>query len=84
MIAVRSASLHAATFWQLIEDSRENAGGDPDEQAEQLTDLLSDLPPDEIAKRIEAYEAPASRYKAGVLAKYARHVGSASEGAVTS
>jgi hypothetical protein len=38
----------AATFWQLIEDSRENAGGDPDEQAEQLTDLLSDLPPDEI------------------------------------
>ncbi len=40
--------MDAATFWQLIEDSRENAGGDPDEQAEQLTDLLSDLPPDEI------------------------------------
>jgi hypothetical protein len=38
----------AAAFWQLIEDSRENAGGDPDEQAEQLTDLLSDLPADEI------------------------------------
>jgi hypothetical protein len=40
--------MDAATFWQLIEDSRENAGGDPDEQAEELTDLLSDLPPDEI------------------------------------
>jgi hypothetical protein len=38
----------AATFWQLIEDSRENAGGDPEAQAEELTDLLSDLPPDEI------------------------------------
>lgn len=40
--------MDAATFWQLIEDSRENAGDDPDEQAEELTDLLSDLPPDEI------------------------------------
>jgi len=38
----------AATFWQLIESSRENAGGDPDEQADELTDLLSELPPDEI------------------------------------
>jgi hypothetical protein len=38
----------AAKFWQLIEDSRENAGGDSNEQADELTDLLSDLPPDEI------------------------------------
>ena len=40
--------MDAATFWQLIEDSRENAGGDPEAQAEELTDLLSDLPADEI------------------------------------
>ena len=40
--------MDAATFWQLIEDSRENAGGDLDEQALELTDLLSDLAPDEI------------------------------------
>jgi hypothetical protein len=35
-------------FWQLIEESHENAGGDPDEQVAELTDLLSELPPDEI------------------------------------
>jgi hypothetical protein len=40
--------MDAATFWQLIEDSRENAGGDADTQAEELTDLLADLAPDEI------------------------------------
>ena len=40
--------MDAATFWQLIEDSRENAGGDPDEQASELTDLLADLSPNEI------------------------------------
>lgn len=37
-----------ASFWQLIEESRENSGDDPDEQAAELTDLLSDLPPPEI------------------------------------
>jgi hypothetical protein len=31
-----------------------------------------------------AYEAPAPKYSNGVLGKYARHVGSAAEGAVTS
>src|SRR4051812_6372068 len=41
-------SVDAATFWQLIKDSRENAGGDLAEQADELTDLLSDLPPGEI------------------------------------
>jgi dihydroxy-acid dehydratase len=46
-------------------------------------ELRLDLPPDEIAARIEAYEAKPIRYTGGVLGKYARHVGSASEGAVT-
>lgn len=40
--------MDAAAFWQLIEESRENAGGDLGEQAAHLTDLLSELPPDEI------------------------------------
>jgi hypothetical protein len=40
--------MDSAQFWQLIEYSRENAGGDLDEQADELTDLLSELPADEI------------------------------------
>jgi dihydroxy-acid dehydratase len=47
----------------------------------ELRVALSD---DEIAKRVAEYEAPEPRYTSGVLAKYARHVGSAAEGAVTS
>jgi dihydroxy-acid dehydratase len=43
-----------------------------------------DLPDDEIARRVEAYEPPEPRYKRGVMAKYAAAVSSASEGAVTS
>jgi dihydroxy-acid dehydratase len=46
-------------------------------------ELNLDLPADEIARRIEAYEVPEPRYTSGVLGKYARHVGSAAEGAVT-
>jgi dihydroxy-acid dehydratase len=41
-----------------------------------------DLPDDEIARRVEAYESP-SYSGNGVLAKYAKLVSSASEGAVT-
>jgi dihydroxy-acid dehydratase len=47
-------------------------------------ELRVDLADDEIAQRIAAYEAPEPRYTSGVLAKYARHVGSAAQGAVTS
>jgi dihydroxy-acid dehydratase len=43
-----------------------------------------DLSDEEIARRVEAYEAPEHRYKRGVMAKYAASVSSASEGAVTS
>ncbi|MEA2309096.1 MAG: dihydroxy-acid dehydratase, partial [Thermoleophilaceae bacterium] len=42
-----------------------------------------DLSEDEIAKRVAAYEPPSASLNGGVLGKYARHVGSASEGAVT-
>ncbi|MDZ4860602.1 MAG: dihydroxy-acid dehydratase [Candidatus Hydrogenedentes bacterium] len=45
--------------------------------------LNLDLPKTEIAKRLKAWKAPKPRYTRGVLAKYASHVSSASEGAVT-
>nr|MBI3613140.1 dihydroxy-acid dehydratase [Nitrospirota bacterium] len=38
----------------------------------------------EIKARLAKWKAPAPRYTMGVMAKYARHVSSASEGAVTS
>jgi len=46
-------------------------------------ELNLDLPEDEIRGRVDAYEPPPPRYRTGVLAKYARQVGSAAEGALT-
>jgi dihydroxy-acid dehydratase len=37
-----------------------------------------------IRERVASYQSPEPKYKTGVLAKYARHVGSAAEGALTS
>jgi dihydroxy-acid dehydratase len=51
-----------------------------DVDARRLEISLSD---EEIAERVAAYEQPEPRYKAGVMAKYAASVSSASEGAVT-
>ncbi|MBI1320115.1 MAG: dihydroxy-acid dehydratase [Candidatus Hydrogenedens sp.] len=42
-----------------------------------------DLPAAEITRRRKAWKRPDPRYTSGVLAKYASHVSSASEGAVT-
>jgi dihydroxy-acid dehydratase len=42
-----------------------------------------DIPADELADRVAKWQPPAPRYTRGVLAKYARVVGSASLGAVT-
>jgi dihydroxy-acid dehydratase len=42
-----------------------------------------DVPEREIAERLEHYEPPPPKYEQGVMAKYARHVSSASEGAIT-
>jgi dihydroxy-acid dehydratase len=52
-----------------------------DVDARRLDVELSD---DEIASRVAAYEPPPPAYTSGVMAKYARSVSSASEGAVTS
>ena len=45
--------------------------------------LTLDLPKGEIEKRLAKWKAPVSRYTRGVLAKYAKTVGTASKGAVT-
>jgi len=42
-----------------------------------------ELPAAEIRKRLKAARKPKPRYRSGVMAKYARSVSSASEGAVT-
>jgi dihydroxy-acid dehydratase len=46
-------------------------------------ELSVNLSDDEIAERVAAYESPEPAYKSGVLAKYAKSVGSASAGALT-
>jgi dihydroxy-acid dehydratase len=51
-----------------------------DVEGRRLDVALSD---DEIGERLAAYRAPESPYTNGVMAKYARSVSSASEGAVT-
>jgi dihydroxy-acid dehydratase len=46
--------------------------------------LAVDLSDDEIASRVGEFESPPPAYEGGVMAKYARTVSSASQGAVTS
>jgi dihydroxy-acid dehydratase len=46
-------------------------------------ELNVELSEQEIAERVAAYEPPPPKYTTGVLGKYARHVGSAAEGALT-
>ncbi len=43
-----------------------------------------ELSQDEISARLRRWKPPTPRYTSGVMAKYARHVSSASEGAITS
>ena len=46
-------------------------------------ELNVELSDEEIAERVAAYESRRPRYTNGVLGKYARHVGSAAQGAIT-
>jgi dihydroxy-acid dehydratase len=46
-------------------------------------ELNVELEEDEIRRRLEAFEPPPPAYESGVLGKYARHVGSAADGALT-
>ena len=45
--------------------------------------LTLNIPEEEIKARLASFHPPAPRYKRGVFAKYAKSVGSASQGAVT-
>jgi dihydroxy-acid dehydratase len=45
--------------------------------------LQLDLSQEEIERRVSEWESPPPRYTKGVMAKYARSVSSASEGAIT-
>ena len=47
-------------------------------------ELRLELSDDEIQKRLADYKPPEPKYTSGVLGKYARHVGSAAQGALTS
>jgi len=46
-------------------------------------ELRLDISKRELTKRKKGWQAPEARYKKGVMAKYARSVSSASEGAIT-
>jgi dihydroxy-acid dehydratase len=46
--------------------------------------LSVEISKSELVKRRKGWQAPEPRYKKGVMAKYARGVSSASEGAITS
>jgi dihydroxy-acid dehydratase len=47
-------------------------------------ELSVELTDEELQERLSTYEPPSPSYDSGVLGKYARHVGSAAEGAPTS
>ena len=47
-------------------------------------ELNVELSDEEIAERVKAYKSPPAAFTNGVLGKYARHVGSAAQGAPTS
>jgi len=47
-------------------------------------ELRVDLSDDEIRERVAEYQSPPPKFTSGVLGKYAKHVGSAAEGALTS
>ena len=47
-------------------------------------ELNLEISDEEMAERLEAWRDPPAKYRNGVLGKYAKHVGSAAEGAVTS
>jgi dihydroxy-acid dehydratase len=46
-------------------------------------ELRLEISDEELAERLAAYEPPPPAYETGVLGKYAHHVGSAAEGAIT-
>ena len=57
--------------------------GDPITIDARARSLTLDMPAKEVRARLSRWKQPKPRYTRGVLAKYSRHVASASHGAVT-
>ncbi|GAA3021674.1 hypothetical protein GCM10020229_36100 [Kitasatospora albolonga] len=55
--------MYETDFWQLIDESRDTAEGDPDEQADALVERLAQLTPDDVVDFARLFEA---RFPAGV------------------
>jgi hypothetical protein len=53
--------MYETDFWQLIDETREAADGDPEEQAELLVDRLTQRPPEEIIDFAGLFEARVRR-----------------------
>lgn len=49
--------MYETDFWQLIDDSREAAQGDPDDQADALVERLVQLTPDDVVDFARLFEA---------------------------
>ncbi|AUG76834.1 polymerase [Kitasatospora sp. MMS16-BH015] len=49
--------MYETDFWQLIDDSRIAADGDPDEQADALVERLTQLTPDDVIDFARLFEA---------------------------
>src|SRR3954452_6762552 len=57
--------------------------GDIIERGVAERELRVDLSDDDIRERVAAYQSPPPKFTSGVLGKYAKHVGSAAQGALT-
>ncbi|MFJ8041050.1 DUF4240 domain-containing protein [Kitasatospora sp. NPDC096147] len=49
--------MYETDFWQLIDESRDTAEGDPDDQAEALVERLAQLTPDDVVDFARLFEA---------------------------
>ncbi|MFI9272527.1 DUF4240 domain-containing protein [Kitasatospora sp. NPDC052896] len=49
--------MYETDFWQLIDETRDAAEGDPDDQADLLVDRLAQLTPDEVIDFARLFEA---------------------------
>lgn len=49
--------MYETDFWQIIDETRDAADGDPDEQAERLVERLAQLTPDDVIDFARLFEA---------------------------
>ncbi|KJK59146.1 DUF4240 domain-containing protein [Saccharothrix sp. ST-888] len=72
--------MYETDFWQLIDETRDAADGDPDDQAEALVERLVQLTPDDVLDFARLFEARFQRaYRTDVWAAAHLMLGGASE-----